>query len=404
MTVSTVLPAYRPEDIRPDFIYMSPAALERSDFVAQEEYQDPIEPLIIDDPGYAAQRTAVFEQAERFTRRMLPELRSTGIADRIIDLINAKHYRAGTRRQSGADESRALFRTILEPRIQAGEPVEFVLPAFPFKLANPVKVARREPDMAEVLCLSRMYEICQVIKAVYPPGARFCLISDGVAYAPLFGVARVEAELYRRTCIEMINELGFQDALRIVDLQYLIDARGEEFAQVQAALEPALRVWWRENPHDPRRASIIRSAASNLNLSRGITHDLIQLATHDLVLGAHDDDSLANLRRVRSSIANRTEETAFRFVLLLYTLRETDLIKKACPGAIRATVHPKPGQWAPHLVNRDSKVFPWQGIAVRDQRGHWRIRYEFDVQRRRARPVHLKGDPFPFYYDDQSGR
>ncbi len=64
-------------------------------------------------------------------------------------------------------------------------------------------------------------------------------------------------------------------------------------------------------------------------------------------------------------------------------------------------MHPKPTQWGLHLVNRESRVFPWQGVAFRKAGGQWRLKYEFEVRRNRAVPVHLRGEDemFPFYYE-----
>ncbi|WP_018653793.1 L-tyrosine/L-tryptophan isonitrile synthase family protein [Actinomadura flavalba] len=393
--------SYRaPERVNPDFIYMSPTVLERSDFVASDDYEDPMEPRIIEKPDYAGYRAAALAAADDFVERMRTKVdRAEGTFEKVFLMMHANHYRAGTRKQSRVDDSREAFAAVMQPHIDAGTPLEFVLPAFPFKLANPFKVARREPDMAEILCLSRMYEIAQVIASVHPPGARFHLVSDGVAYGPLFGVTQAEARLYRDRCREMIDAMGYGDALAITDLQDLIDARMPEFETVRTSLDPALRRWWKDNTDDLRRASILSSAAANINLSQGITHDLLRIALDDILIGPEDDKALDNLRRVRSSILGRTEEAAYQFVLLLYTMREANVLNDAFPRAIRATVHPKPGQWSPHLVNRASKVFPWQGIAVDEGEKGWRTRYEFDAQQRGHRPVHLRDDPCPFYYE-----
>jgi hypothetical protein len=106
------------------------------------------------------------------------------------------------------------------------------------------------------------------------------------------------------------------------------------------------------------------------------------------------------VERVRRSVRERTEEAAFEFALTLYTLKELDLVATAYPGAVRATVHPKPEQWGLHLVNEHTQVFPWQGVAYKPKEGKWTVKYEFDVLRRRAVPVHIEGDMFPFYSEE----
>jgi len=112
------------------------------------------------------------------------------------------------------------------------------------------------------------------------------------------------------------------------------------------------------------------------------------------------ESTLSNLHLVRKRALERSEECAFEFALLLYTLKQMNLVKSIFPEALRATVHPKPGQWGLHLVNKRSGIFPWHGIAYKKLNGQWRIKYEFDAIRRNAIPVHLEGDMYPFYYEE----
>lgn len=144
---------------------------------------------------------------------------------------------------------------------------------------------------------------------------------------------------------------------------------------------------------------MIQASTANLNTAESVTQDLVQMATKDVLLG--EDDALASLETIKAQTVDRAERGALEFALFLYVLSEIDLVPSCYPGAVRATVHPKPGQWGLHLVNRESRVFPWQGVAYRNENGQWRIKYELDVKRERATPVHVRGDDnmFPFYYE-----
>jgi len=390
------------EDIDPGFIHLSPAVMERSDFDALERYAEPVEPRVIDSFDYAHQATVTAESAESFIRAVRGRLDSHDTTfDKVFDVMRSKRFRAGTVKQTRFDENRELFRPIVEGHIEAGSPLEFVMPSFPFKHNNPVKATRRSPDIAEVLCLSRLYEICDAIGLVYEPGAKFVIISDGQVYHRMFGVTHHEALTFRERAKEMITELGWDDTLEIVDMQDLVDSRKALFDYVEERLRPVLEEWWGTNTDNLRRKSLIAAAATNLNTADGVTDDLVQLATKDAVLGVEEEEDLANLAKIKSAAVDRAEEGAFEFALFLYVLREIDLVQSCYPGAIRATVHPKPGQWGLHLVNKESQVFPWQGVAYRNEDGQWRIKYEFEMRRTRATPVHVRGDDemFPFYYE-----
>lgn len=396
---------YRPpsvDEIDPSFIHMNPAVMERSHFAALKEYVEPVEPRILDALDYEAQARATAERAEQFVAEISNRLdRQQTLYDKLFEIMRSKRFRAGTVTQTRFDDNRELFRPIIEEHIAEGSPLQFVLPSFPFKHKNPVKVSRRSPDMAEVLCLCRLYEICHALGRIYEPGAQFTIIADGMVYREMFGITAHEALRYRQRTTEMIDELGFADTIAITDMENLVDSRREGFDSVEEQLRPVFARWWSSHPDDLRRASLISASTANLNTADTVTDDLVQLATKDVLLDTEEESAGANLETIKTRTVKRGEEGAFEFALFLYVLSEMDLVRSCYPRAVRATVHPKPRQWGLHLVSRESRVFPWQGVAYKNANGRWRIKYEIDMRRERAIPVHIRGDDemFPFYYE-----
>lgn len=389
-------------EIDPSFIYLSPTVMERSDFEATDSYEEPVEPRV-QTFDFAQPRRETQASAAEFVTDISNRLnRLNDVYDKIFEIISAKRYRAGTMKQTQFEENRELFRPLLQAQIEAGEPLQFVLPSFPYKFANPVKVTGKSPDMAEVLCLSQLYEICLALGQVYEPGVRFIIISDGQLYQSMFGISVYEAINYREQVEQMIVNLGYDDHIDLVDMVDLISQHQSSFDQIKGKLRPVFDQWWEANPQNERRASLIKSSASNINSAGEITNDLVQLATKDITHATDEDEALTNFKKVRASVSERSQDAAFEFALVLYTLRELDLVARCYSEAVRATVHPKPKQWGLHLVNQTTRVFPWQGVAHRAVNGRWTVKYEFEVLRRRAVPVHLEGMMFPFYYEEAS--
>lgn len=394
------------EEIDPSFIHMNPAVMERSDFEVPDRYHETIEPRVVDKFDYGAEAAHATERAASFIDTIRPKLdKHESSYERIFQIMRSKRVRAGTVAATRFDDNSELFRPAVQRQIDDGSPLEFVLPSYPFKHKNPAKVSRRSPDMAEVLCLCRLYEICHAIRLVYGPGAKCVIISDGLVYRGMLGVTRHETISYRERVKEMIKQLGFDDALEVIDMDDLVDSRRGLFDHVERRLRPVFAEWWRTHPENLRRASLISASAANINTAESVTHDLVQMATRDAVLGTHGQDMLEHFETVRSKTVERAERAAFEFALFLYVLKEIGLVESCFPRAVRATVHPKPGQWGLHLVNRETRVFPWQGVACRKADGQWRIRYEFEMVRERATPVHVRGDDdmFPFYYEQSDG-
>lgn len=390
------------DEVDPSFIFLSPTMLKPKDFEALDRYQEAINPKTIPEFDYAGQKKETIQSAESFIDSISKNLNKLETKyDKIFQIIASKRYRAGTKKQTQFDDNKELWRPIIEAHFEDDSPLEFVLPSFPYKFDTPFKVARKSPDMAEVLCLSQLYEICLSLGSVHEPGVRFTVISDGQLYQSIFGITEYEAERYREEVREMISRLEYDDHLDIVDMeQDVIGPVREEFDLVKDKFRPVLKEWWERNPENERRASLIISSAPNINTAGEPTHDLVQLATKDIMEDQDPEDTVANVERVRQSVRGRTEEAAFEFALVLYTLKELDLVATAYPRAVRATVHPKPEQWGLHLVNEQTQVFPWQGVAYKPKEGKWTVKYESDVLRRRAIPVHLEGDMFPFYYEE----
>lgn len=393
------------KEINPSFIHMHPAVMERSDFQALEEYNEPVEPRILDSFDYRRQAEETIAEAEEFVSAIRKRLdREETVYDKAFEIMRSKRFRASTVKQTRFDENKELFRPIMERQIESEEPLEFVLPSFPFKHKNPVKVSRRSPDMAELLCVCRLYEICHALGAIYDPGARFVIISDGLVYRDMFGVTEHETLNYRERVKEMIEQLGFEGAVEVTDMQELVESRREIFDFVEERMRPVFAEWWDRNPDDLRRASLIQASTANVNTADAVTHDLVQIATKDAIVGSEEGEDLSNLETIKRETVQRAEKGAFEFALFLYVLKEIDLVSSCYPCAVRATVHPKPTQWGLHLVNQESRVFPWQGVAYRNERGKWRVKYEFEVTRERAIPVHVRGNDemFPFYYEHPS--
>ena len=80
-------------------------------------------------------------------------------------------------------EGTPKFLNIIDNFVKIGKPIRMCMPAFPFKSANKVyKVLGILPDEAEEAALEYMNAMCAEIGAIYRPGAKLLIISDGLVY------------------------------------------------------------------------------------------------------------------------------------------------------------------------------------------------------------------------------
>ncbi|ADD41033.1 L-tyrosine/L-tryptophan isonitrile synthase family protein [Stackebrandtia nassauensis] len=78
-----------------------------------------------------------------------------------------------------------VARRDLGPIVAAGEPIPVVTFGFPVKLHyNSLKTSGIRPDLAELGALMRLRELQGAISAVYPPGARVTVLTDGNHFQP----------------------------------------------------------------------------------------------------------------------------------------------------------------------------------------------------------------------------
>lgn len=126
-------------------------------------------------------------------------------------LLYRRRYPEHRQSASEADEIRRIEQVQL-PRIaafiEAGEPIEFVLPAFPAKSPNPGKVLDSRPDMAERLSLSFLNHLCQRIQLFYAPGAKITVCSDGRVFGDLVRIGDAHISAYQDALRLMIEEIG----------------------------------------------------------------------------------------------------------------------------------------------------------------------------------------------------
>ena len=109
--------------------------------------------------------------------------------------------------------------------IAKGQPITFVLPAFPGKSPNLAKVLGVLPDMAERRALVFLQQLCERIGRIYEPGARIVLASDGRVFSTVVGMSDQNVTAYRDELRQMIAQMGL-DKISTFNLEELYEDSG----------------------------------------------------------------------------------------------------------------------------------------------------------------------------------
>ncbi|KAG5916374.1 hypothetical protein E4U42_007686 [Claviceps africana] len=120
-------------------------------------------------------------------RELIQRIDVEASTDSIVDLFDRT-----LRYESSCDKwgqgGRSVFRESVSHFTRRGQAVEFCLPAFPCKSSSTGKVLSKAPDLGEYLALENMHNFLLDIEAIYEPGAKLWIISDGHVFSDCIGV------------------------------------------------------------------------------------------------------------------------------------------------------------------------------------------------------------------------
>ncbi|KAJ5207114.1 hypothetical protein N7491_002254 [Penicillium cf. griseofulvum] len=127
-------------------------------------------------------------------------------ADEVMSIV--ERYGSHERTTAGGEWlGRSSFMPRVQTHIAANRAIPMVLPAFPMKSNNRMdKVLGALPDLGDELGLARLVNLCQDIKAVYPPGAVVVIVTDGICYN---GISDEEVWEYGNRLRKIALEKGY---------------------------------------------------------------------------------------------------------------------------------------------------------------------------------------------------
>ncbi|MFD2349660.1 L-tyrosine/L-tryptophan isonitrile synthase family protein [Nonomuraea ferruginea] len=126
--------------------------------------------------------------------------------------------------------SRELLCGTVAERVEAGSPIEMVIPALPFKFSSPLKTRGWLPDLAELNFLLGLNEIVSTVEQIYRaarpdlqgPLARFTVVSDGSRYNKLVNEPDSVVERYWNRLGVWVERLRLDEHITILDYRSLL--------------------------------------------------------------------------------------------------------------------------------------------------------------------------------------
>ncbi len=317
------------------------------------------------------------------------------LAEKILHIITSGRYRNGMLETIKLEKYGPVMLGKIQACIDKRSPIEIVLPAFPFKVRNPIKSTRGDADLAEVGAFLKFYEICLQIQRIYPEGAVFHIFHDGHLYYKSFLHEKSDADRYLKTLRLFLKKLDLERYINLLDASKELE-KIRDFEQTRTEAQNQLQnLWDKEKLNNERVARIIQSAKANVNLSDIPYHTLYDITTLE------SWDLSPAERAIKEKINRSAELCAFEYMVTQLALEKTNFFETIKSRALRATVHPKEGQIGLYLVKRKTHLLPWMGVGILKSDGNISVRYESEViDSGKYYPVYIKGQSSPFYYKE----
>lgn len=238
-------------------------------------------------------------------------------------------------------------------RIERGEPVVFVLPAFPGKSPNPAKVLGTRPDMAEEQSLAFLDSLCRRIENVYAPGARIVLCSDGRVFNDVVGIADADITTYQQDLDRLIEKLDLK-RLSTFNLDDVFDE--SDFDEMRS------RLMIESGESLETVQATVRGDEEAKRMYCGITRFLVEDATRPGM--------------TLSKTALQKECRARAYQVIQRSRAWDTLLAGYFPDAVRLSIHPQlcgSRKIGIHLMEtKDEWLTAWHSVAV-EVRGRFRL-------------------------------
>ncbi|MEU1878550.1 isocyanide synthase family protein [Streptosporangium sp. NPDC020072] len=232
--------------------------------------------------------------------------------------------------------------------IENGEPIHFVIPAFPAKSPNLTKVIGALPDLGEHMALALLQSICDYTSYFYPPGARITICSDGHVFGDVVGVSDNTVSAYRASLTNMIRMSNWKS----LEMFGLDDAfGGTDYPKLRQTLEYGYTTSLEELKES------VRTDRNSLSLFNGIHRFMFE-------------DALARNKGETSKTKLRKESKDAAYQTIRRSNAWSRVVAENFPRAMRLSIHPQP----PHsekfglrlMRTQDSWLTPWHGVVLDD--------------------------------------
>ncbi len=237
--------------------------------------------------------------------------------------------------------------------MRKNQTIRFVLPAFPGKSPNRLKVLGVLPDMGEKQALIFLNGLCERIRELYRPGAEIVICSDGRVFNDVVGIRYQDLTAYQAELKALIDHLGLTN-LSTFNLATVYG--GGDFAHLRRDLMGQYG-----RPLEEFRGKVKRGGRPSASREERDANRLYCGTIRFLV----EDASFPG--QIKSRNALQKECRAKAYELMRRSQAWSDLVAEHFPEAVRLSIHPQAcasQKLGIQLLGASNWMTPWHGVAV----------------------------------------
>jgi len=335
---------------------------------------------------------------------------NSSISELIQEIMLSRRYKSGTRESNNMP----LMQQKIEKNVNNSEPIQLVISLFPCKVPNRLKTAGIYPDLADLLCLARLSEICQAIEQIYQPGAVFNIVLDGIRHNHTVKAPLKDIVLYKKQLQYLATKLDFKN-LRFYEYSEflfscepeLIINRQNEFIKTYAD---------NKKIYGKKHANPNEELAQKLDKYQHLFKSLIYTIYFPEIVGDKNADDLTlevyrdifnvsegkpTIIALRKKIIATATELAIQYISELEAGRKFDLTSAFLPDAIRCDIHNVAGRYHIYSVNRSTTLTSFHSSGYVEKSGVCKVNFRINLLKESFVPVYIEGTCYttqPFCY------
>ncbi len=315
--------------------------------------------------------------------------KSDSVAEKILSIFLNKDLLLGPK--ENIYNNRKSYLNKLNFFIKEQKPILFRITQIAFKIPNPLKTTRTTPDLGELAFLSQFNDILQIVKKIYPPGAKLIILGESYVFYQIVGIKKSESSLYFNTIKKWLKELNWQNDIILTDLKKL-EKKVKGFKEEYKKNLKSLYEGWSKK--DKFTINEIKSIANTLYLS-------INTRKYSLekLMDIYDSTKESGeLKTIRDYLYNKAIKQSFPYLAYHKTIETSNLGEMLFPNSLKLSCTYSSGALSIFTINKSNKLYPYHGRPLLLNK-QVKICYEIDLKRKPSIVAHyINKEKNPFFF------